>query len=359
MKKFIFLILSCFLISQSSWANDNSNPAEKILMKANDKNNPLNIWNMDLTDYWSKLSDDILKIYKDRNIQLTPHQMAVVFMDFIGGFKIGMVKGGSDPRYSVQERIGACGSFTKVFISLMAANGIPSRAVGLYNFPKDNGHVVAEVYYDNKWHMYDPTYNLYFTNEPSNLVNPPVLSFEEIKNNTPSDMVLHNITRYYMKGDRFANREIYLNANPAGPLTFENKLFFPFFIDFKKKSVIDNSEFGPKYQNISMLGFGGGNINHKYMISNLNKGETYTLSLIPNFLAGIGKSIRYKVSSPNCRLHTEELTYLKSSPNTNLDIEFLVNGSSCEIVIENIENFENIKYLVLKQVKVFKSSSRP
>lgn len=64
MKKFIFLILSCFLISQSSWANDNSNPAEKILMKANDKNNPLNIWNMDLTDYWSKLSDDILKFIK-------------------------------------------------------------------------------------------------------------------------------------------------------------------------------------------------------------------------------------------------------------------------------------------------------
>ncbi|WP_236686238.1 hypothetical protein [Taylorella equigenitalis] len=79
MRKFILFILFSSLNINALGQTTSTVLGETVLMSSTDKNNPLYVWNIELTDYWSKLSDEILKGYKEKNIQLTPHQMAMIF----------------------------------------------------------------------------------------------------------------------------------------------------------------------------------------------------------------------------------------------------------------------------------------
>lgn len=64
---------------------------------------------------------------------------------------------------------GYCDDFAAIFANLCSASGYPSRVWGL------SGHVVAEVFYDGGWHLFDPTAVRYLENESG-----IVLSYEAI-----------------------------------------------------------------------------------------------------------------------------------------------------------------------------------
>lgn len=360
MKKLLCTFTFMFLFPQITFALDNdSNPKEKVLMSATDINNPFHTKNLELTDYWVKLSDDILKDYKE--FKLTPHQLAIIFIDYIDEFKLGYAKGGSNPKYNVEEKVGSCGAFTNIFNALMAVNGYKVRAVGLYNFPKENGHVVAEVLYDNKWHLYDTTYGGYFTTDPSNIIDPYVLSFEEIKENKPSTLIIHNHSRYYktLGGRQFINREIYLNANPSGPLEFDNKLYFPIDLDLINKPAISQENFRGKAQGAAYIGIGGVNANHTYKLTNLEDNGSYNLSITPSHIGGQTHiknnldKIKFQVSSKDCKVSTDELIYINKDKN-DIVLNFKAIGNSCTITIENNEPPIAMKYLLIKKISLSK-----
>lgn len=358
MRKFILFILFSSLNINALGQTTSTVSGETVLMSSTDKNNPLYVWNIELTDYWSKLSDEILKGYKEKNIQLTPHQMAMIFLKFMSDFDIGYPKGGAHPKFVVEEKIGACGTFTNVFNALMAANGFKARIINLYNYPTNElGHTVSEVYYDNKWHLYDTTFSAYFTDDPSNVINPNVLSFEEIKSNKPATLIINNQSRYYKTVEiqrKFASREIYHTANPAGPLSFENKMFFPIKLNPISRPKIEKKDFALKAQGASFIGVGGANANHIYKLESLNKNTEYRLSLIPNFIGGHKNldRIKFKVSASGCDVHNNEIEFISSHPSKSLDINFKSGGDTCDITVANQESTEFMKYLSLKEIKL-------
>jgi hypothetical protein len=53
---------------------------------------------------------------------------------------------------------GFCSQQTYILVQLANDLGLPARQVGL------NGHVVAEIWYDRDWHMFDPDYELVIRN---------------------------------------------------------------------------------------------------------------------------------------------------------------------------------------------------
>jgi hypothetical protein len=64
---------------------------------------------------------------------------------------------------------GYCDDFAAIFANLCRAKGYPARVWGL------SGHVVAEVFYDRGWHLFDPTAVRYLQNDSGT-----VLSYDEV-----------------------------------------------------------------------------------------------------------------------------------------------------------------------------------
>ncbi len=264
-------------------------PTYRVLLPADDPRNPLSIWRIPITEYWLELSDSILGPLKGK---LTPHQKAVLFMLFMNDFKVG-IPSNPKPETVVRERVGSCGNFSNVFCALMAVNDIPCRLVNLHNYPKDSGHTVTEVYYNGRWHLYDPTYSAYYTTTPNELFNPYVLSFKELREGGGfrKDVVrvVLNPKRLYMGAPRslkFLGPEIYVKAEPAGPIGPDKPFYYPLKLDILNKSVISEEDFGPKNQGASYLGAAGINNNWIFYLSGLKVGKEYNLIVEPAWLGG-------------------------------------------------------------------------
>ncbi|XOB65737.1 transglutaminase-like domain-containing protein [Deferribacteres bacterium DY0037] len=283
-KKIIFLILLVMAICLPASAKEN------VLFGPTDTENPLHVWNIEITDYWLNLSNKILSNYA--NAGLTPHQKAMLFLKYTENYKIVFPEQGAHPKYVVEEQVGSCGTFTNVFLALMKVNGYNGRIANLHNFPANYGHTVAEVFYNGKWHLYDTTYSAYFTTEPGNIVDPYILSFDEInKGNSKAYIQIYNLERYYkgILASKFISFDIYKLSEPAGPIGLKHKMYFPLSLDLKTKPKISKSDFNTKNQGASYIGAAGINQNHKYTITSLVKNNKYKLVLTPNF---IGKNLR-------------------------------------------------------------------
>ncbi len=59
-----------------------------------------------------------------------------------------------------------CGGFSVSFNALVRLAGIPAHLVNLYGLLNQGGHTLVEVYYGDQWHLYDPTFGLFFYSEP-------------------------------------------------------------------------------------------------------------------------------------------------------------------------------------------------
>jgi hypothetical protein len=58
-----------------------------------------------------------------------------------------------------------CSNLAFAMAAITAAGGYPTRTVHTSDTPQyTNIHTVAEVYYENGWHLYDPTYGIHFPN---------------------------------------------------------------------------------------------------------------------------------------------------------------------------------------------------
>ena len=349
MKKIVLIILIFLHVSLYT--------KEQILYKANDKDNPLAIWNLPITTYWSELSEKILKDYKD--IKLTPHQQAMLFLKYTEDYSIGYPKQGANPKYVIEEQIGSCGTFTNVFLALMKVNGFNGRVVGLYNYPKDTGHSVAEVFYNDKWHLYDTTYSSYFTTTPSDIIHPNVLAFKEVKKSNSENTTIYiaNIKRYYKYANlakQYVSFNMYKLSNPSGPIGMKNNMIFPITMDFKTKRVITKKDFGPKNQGASYIGVAGVNQSHRYILNNLKSNKNYILSLTPKFIGGHKDLDRFDlyISSEHCIIQNKTITYLANSKKT-IQINFnTANEEMCIIDIYHKLSGDYMKYLSLNKIEL-------
>jgi hypothetical protein len=49
-----------------------------------------------------------------------------------------------------------------VMCEIAKVAGLPARYLGLFGIPSTGSHALTEVYYDGQWHLFDPTFGIFF-----------------------------------------------------------------------------------------------------------------------------------------------------------------------------------------------------
>jgi len=250
--------------------------AQNQFMDGHDERNPLRIFRRPISMDIYNLSVQLAAGVDDE------HEKILAFMKYIDGFKTGVA---SDSKLdtTVAERVGACGTFSNLLLALAAAQGLEGRVVGFYNYPESNGHVVAEIKINNKWHLYEPTYNAFYTLSRSD----EVLSFEEIKDAYTAGLeVMIHMDSNRRGSNLFTGKEIFTRANPSGVIGPNQPMYYPLTLDVQKRSSVEFSEFGPSWQGTHYIGAAYVNNNQNWTFLGLRPGVNYIFELTPKRLGG-------------------------------------------------------------------------
>lgn len=266
----------------------------------------------------------------------------MTFMKYFRSYQFGISMDAS-PDGIVKEKVAACGNFTVLLLALASAQGMEGRVVNLYNYPKEFGHTVAEIYVDNKWRLYDPTFEGFYhiPSEPQH-----ALSFSEIVDgySRGRDIVgRFNNKRLGIEG--FTGRGIYLNAMPKGVIGPSQSMFFPLTLDVKSAPKIASKDFGTKYQGAEYVGVAYVNQNHKWKLTGLQAKREYVFTIHPRSVGGDlkGMGSEFKLSA-----------YLDGQPQVHgfslrepkaWNIHFVANSDSQEIELRH--NYSGDKYFYL------------
>jgi transglutaminase-like putative cysteine protease len=246
------------------------------------KENPLCIYRQPLPKRIQLISDALLVTEQE---SLTQHQKILKYLDFIQNFKIGFT---SDANITtlLKEKIGSCGTFSNIILSLAAFQNIKGRFINLHNYPVGQGHTVVEFFIDGKWCLYDPTYASYYTDTPEDTTSPNVLSFQDLQSgkgrNPDVSLIILNKIRYEATSplsSEFALPDIYEKANPAGYLLPDSPMIFPLSLDAKDRNTVVSRDFGTVYQGASFLGVAFLNAMHLWKFTSLSSGLYYMFKL--------------------------------------------------------------------------------
>lgn len=250
---------------------------DKPYLTASDPKNPLHIFRVPVTQRIKRLSDELAQGAQN------DHEKILKFMDYIGKFRVGFATD-TTPDATVQEQIGSCGSFTNTLLALAAAQGMPSRVVSLLNSPPNDGHALAEIYIDGKFHLYDPTFNAFYSLHDQH----QPLSFSEVKkicNTEPESLDLN--AKIYRPGiTSYTGCPIFLNATPSGVIGPDQVMVFPLQFDSNKLKKIEKKDFGTTYQGSNFIGAAATNQRQEWHIKNLSVGEKYEFIIQPESLGG-------------------------------------------------------------------------
>lgn len=178
-------------------------------MSGDDPNNPLNYSGLHITNEIAHTTLTIVNQYD------TPHEKTIKIMDFIDKtIEVNKTYTYSQPETILHEKKGLCGRFSILAVAMLTTQHVPSRVIAMCG---EKGHVAFEVYYDEDWHYYDPTFSAYWIN------NGDVLSFEELQTGGARNvtLVIGNMTRYNISNPIYLSTEIYETYYPAGPVTKE------------------------------------------------------------------------------------------------------------------------------------------
>lgn len=248
-------------------------------LSAEDKNNPLHPFRLPVTMKTKILSDHLSIGAK------SDHEKIVNFMSYIAQFRIGYASSAS-PEDTIMEQIGSCGTFTNTLLALAAGQGMQGRIINLHNYPKNYGHTVAEILFDGKWHLYDPTFAAFYTLNKKSDTLP--LSFAEIREGykkKPNTIKL--VSNVYRKGfEFFTGKDIFLKANPAGLIGANHVMIFPNELNLSTHSKVEKNEMGLRFQGSDYIGVANINQHQNWILNGLLPGHTYNFVIYPDFLGG-------------------------------------------------------------------------
>ena len=81
------------------------------------------------------------------------------------------------PRQILERGSCYCSNLALAMAAITATGGYPTRTIHLSDSPEhQHTHVVVEVYYGDQWHLYDPTYGVFFLNRVGE-----VASYKELR----------------------------------------------------------------------------------------------------------------------------------------------------------------------------------
>lgn len=250
----------------------------KPYLGAYEKNNPLSIFRRPISVNVKRNSDRLV-------VGLTSdHEKIKKFMSYIDEFQVG-VPDSTTPDAIMKQRLGACGEFTNVLLALTAAQGMPGRYINMYNYPKADGHTVAEIKVDGKWRLYDPTYSAYYISGEGS--RDDALGYDEIVKRYKAGASVFIVMGNVRAGERqFTGRKIFTHASPAGVIGPDHPMMFPLELSLNGNSSLTETDFGPEYQGGDYIGAASTNQQQRWLLKGLTAGKPYVFVIQPKELGG-------------------------------------------------------------------------
>ena len=229
---------------------------DAVVLDGKNEKNPLTIYRIPLRSSIYSLAERLLAGQDD----LTEHQKLMVFMDYISDFYVGIDTRHPSDELNLRTYIAACGGYSNILAALAKTQGIEARIVNLQNYPENQGHTVCEVFYNDGWHIYDPTHGSYYAlAEEDASVNPTVLSYDQLSNGeADSEKIVCVITApQRLTGNSsygYLGPYIYEAANPRGVIGPTQVMTFPLTMDLTTgRSLITRDDYTTKYQGRSAI----------------------------------------------------------------------------------------------------------
>lgn len=245
-------------------------------MGENDPNNPLSIYHLYITNEVKFVADGIV------TPRDSPHEKTVKFMAYItDNFEFAPlgISGSAYPHRILEEKKGLCGDYAIMLSAFLATQGIKTRIIGIYNYA-NSAHAAVGVYYNDSWHMYDPTYNAYWVD-----ANGDVLSFYDLQSGWVynATVVMGDNTKYPF----YLNPLVYTNTSPAGVIGPSYPMWWDLKIDGNGGTFVvpPKTEYrgGSDYIGASYI-----NVFQRWVIENLTIGNEYSFIIYPKDIWGSG-----------------------------------------------------------------------
>lgn len=317
-----------------------------------DVRNPLHVYRIPLTWEVKKLSDTLAGSAD------TDHQKVLAFMRYVDQFDVGVAKTPS-PDDTIAERKGACGSFTNTLLALAAAQGFEGRVVSLLNYPKGDGHAVAEIKTDGRWALYDPTYGAFYTLKGSEV--PLSLAELRLAYARGRDVTIHQ-SSHRTGADYYTGRNIFIKANPMGVIGADKPFVFPLEFDLAERNALDSSEFGARWQGADFIGAASTNQQQNWTFRGLEVGKRYRFEITAKWLGGdlAAEDSNFKLRAlikNESGVDTEMVhDFNFQSGESSWSISFLAVSESQQIFLGHDYLGPEYRYMVMQSYKVLEEN---
>lgn len=163
----------------SSSHNRNPNPADLAIPKDEDL---------------ALLNDVVQTIFPNGTDGLSEEEMSIEILKYASSALILKSNKGSATKM-LKEGFTLCGGMSSIFVMLCRKIGLPARSASAKYMPSFSEHVVSEVFYGNKWHLFDPTFGIFFYTRPDYDMQGDVISFHEFLSNPNTGTAFKVVSR--------------------------------------------------------------------------------------------------------------------------------------------------------------------
>jgi hypothetical protein len=125
---------------------------------------------------------DILETALEGEEGLTDEAKSIRILKYVSSSLTPQANQGSATKL-IHDGFALCGGKSLVFATLCRKAGLAARYVGSMYMPELRSHAISEVFYDSKWHLYDPTFGIFFYSKPDYDNNGYVISFHDLVSN--------------------------------------------------------------------------------------------------------------------------------------------------------------------------------
>jgi hypothetical protein len=246
--------------------------------------------------------------------------------------------------------------------ALMQQAGIPARYISLFGLPTQGGHNLVEVYYDGDWHLFDPTFGLFFYSSPDFDQSGQIPSLHELAGtsiqdwylfkvvdtpwnsvydrNTPVELVNNDYLYDFFSHDFISEYKAYFSGGFPVSYGYDRILSFPVEIDLNNSARGTETFIGTIDQSIGDLinltaAFdSAGKVGNYYLGGNLpDMVDTLTITTdTPGYVNLIYHSV--DESMPELALFPLKGVYVVEAKQEGTTAEFLLRTSSTEAILQ-------------------------
>ncbi len=134
---------------------------------------------LDPADDQAFLQSVLDTIFPEGTSGLTEEQIAIEIQRYVST-SLRLENNSGTATKILTEGHAICGGMSISFQALVRMTGIPARYIGIFGVVHQGSHALAEVYYDDQWHLFDPTYGLLFYSNPAYDQMGHIASFAEV-----------------------------------------------------------------------------------------------------------------------------------------------------------------------------------